>query len=67
MAILLITHDLGWWRRWRIGSGSCGRHQLMEISDVEDFFERLAHPYSRSCSDRCRRDERPQWPDVIPG
>ena len=68
MAILLITHDLGVVAEMADRVGVMYAGQLMEIKDVEDFFERPAHPYSRklfrSVPDATKRGH---GLDVIPG
>jgi len=68
MAILLITHDLGVVAEMADRVGVMYAGQLMEINDVNAFFDRPAHPYSRklfrSVPDAGKRG---QGLDVIPG
>ncbi|MCB1775264.1 MAG: ABC transporter ATP-binding protein, partial [Gammaproteobacteria bacterium] len=68
MAILLITHDLGVVAEMADRVGVMYAGQLMEIDDVDAFFKRPAHPYSRklfrSVPDAGKRG---RGLDVIPG
>jgi peptide/nickel transport system ATP-binding protein len=68
MAILLITHDLGVVAEMADRVGVMYAGQLMEVNDVQAFFARPAHPYSRklfrSVPDA---DKRHRGLDVIPG
>ena len=68
MAILLITHDLGVVAEMADRVGVMYAGQLMEINDVDAFFKRPAHPYSRklfrSVPDAGKRGK---GLDVIPG
>jgi peptide/nickel transport system ATP-binding protein len=68
MAILLITHDLGVVAEMADRVGVMYAGQLMEISDVDRFFQQPAHPYSRKLFRSVPKAEnRGLGLDVIPG
>ncbi len=68
MAILLITHDLGVVAEMADRVGVMYAGQLLEINDVEGFFARPAHPYSRKLFRSVPKAEnRHLGLDVIPG
>ncbi len=68
MAILLITHDLGVVAEMADRVGVMYAGQLMEINDVDRFFQQPAHPYSRKLFRSVPKAEnRGLGLDVIPG
>ncbi len=68
MAILLITHDLGVVAEMADRVGVMYAGQLMEINDVDRFFQQPAHPYSRKLFHSVPKAEnRGLGLDVIPG
>jgi len=68
MAILLITHDLGVVAEMADRVGVMYAGQLMEINDVERFFSRPLHPYSRKLFRSVpKAEKRDRGLDVIPG
>lgn len=68
MAILLITHDLGVVAEMADRVGVMYAGQLMEVNDVDRFFEQPAHPYSRKLFRSVpKAEKRDQGLDVIPG
>ena len=68
MAILLITHDLGVVAEMADRVGVMYAGQMVEISDVDRFFARPEHPYSRKLFRSVpKADKRHLGLDVIPG
>ncbi len=68
MAILLITHDLGVVAEMADRVGVMYAGQLMEVNDVQNFFDQPAHPYSRKLFRSVpKAEKRNQGLDVIPG
>jgi len=68
MAILLITHDLGVVAEMADRVGVMYAGQMMEINDVEGFFQNPVHPYSRKLFRSVpKAEKRHQGLDVIPG
>ena len=68
MSILLITHDLGVVAEMADRVGVMYAGQMMEINDVDGFFENPVHPYSRKLFRSVpKAEKRHQGLDVIPG
>jgi peptide/nickel transport system ATP-binding protein len=68
MAILLITHDLGVVAEMADRVGVMYAGQMVEVSDVDRFFARPAHPYSQKLFRSVPKADKRQFGlDVIPG